>query len=171
MAHPYSSSREDKVGKSRASKMVKGYDTGGAVKKYATGGSISPVKKAGGGEIKVPGMKSGGRLDKFARGGAAKKKPQTQVNIAIVSPQKEDKDEAPMMPPMPPPIGAAPPPPPPKGPPGAGPGMPVGGPLAGPMNPPGMMKRGGGVKMKGGADTGVGRLDKVRAYGKRAKSK
>jgi hypothetical protein len=33
------------------------------------------------------------------------------------------------------------------------------------MKPPGMMKRGGKVKMKGGSETGVGRLDKKKAYG------
>jgi hypothetical protein len=44
------------------------------------------------------------------------------------------------------------------------------------MKPPGMMKkggrvyaRGGKVKMKGGSETGVGRLDKVKAYGKNAR--
>lgn len=167
MAHPYDSSREDKVGASRAKSFTKAYATGGVVKAYKDGGFVtSPAKKAAGGEVKVQGRATGGRLDKFARGGKVKKDKGNTVNIAIVSPSKDSPPSVPdgapgaaSLPPapppmMPPPAGAAPPPMP-MPPPGAPPGM--------PMKPPGMMARGGKVRgQKGGGDTGVGRLDKVR---------
>lgn len=173
MAHPYASSREDKVGKSRAKDFTKGYATGGAIGAYKAGGAVAPAKKAGGGEVKVAGRASGGRLDKFARGGKVKKKPETQINIAVVqpsgnSPSQDGSAPAGMPPPGGPPPGmVAPPPPPP-------PSMPPMPPMAGgmPPKPPGMMQRGGAVKgfkrggkvtgQKGGAETGVGRLDKVK---------
>lgn len=164
MAHPYESSRADKVGKSRAGSFTKGYKLGGAVNAYKAGGAVAP-KKVSGGEVKVAGRASGGRLDKFARGGRSKGKHGTQVNIAVVQPKggSPSPDGAPaggplpapggplsMMPPKPPP-----PPMPPPGPPG---------------KPPGMMKRGGKVTgQKGGAETGVGRLNKVKMYGAKAK--
>lgn len=174
MAHPYDSSREDKVGKSRAKSFVKGYATGGAVPAYKAGGAIKVPAKASGGEVKVQGRSTGGRLDKFARGGKVKK-PETQINIAVVQPPGDSPSSSgapagagllppPSGSPLPPPPPAAGPPPPMMAPP---PGPPPG------MKPPGMMKRGGTVAMsfkrggkvtgqKGGGDTGVGRLDKVK---------
>lgn len=108
--------------------------------------------------------KRGGSVDKFARGGRTKKKGNTNINIIIAG---KDKEEAP---PMPPPMLKPPMAPPP----GAGPGGPPGGPM-----PPGMppMKRGGAipyqkggkVPMKAGAETGQGRLDKIKAYGGKAR--
>lgn len=177
MAHPYASSREDKVGKSRAKALTKGYDTGGSVRAYKSGGAVAPAKKASGGEVKVEGRASGGRLDKFARGGKVKKKPDNQINIAIVQPGKDEAGQAAGG--LPPPGMAPPPPappPPPMPPQAAGPMPPPPGPMGAPppppMKPPGVMKRGGAVKgfkrggvvtgQKGGADNGVGRLDKVK---------
>lgn len=103
------------------------------------------------------------RLDRqpFKNGGAVKKG--TTVNV-IVAPQ--GGPEAP--PPMPPPGAMPPPPPMPKPPimpaPGGGPEM------AGAAGPPPMMRaRGGRVPMDHGAGGGLGRLDKIKEYGARAK--
>lgn len=86
----------------------------------------------------------------YAKGG------KVTVNVVVPGGGKESA------PPMPPPIL-----PPPPGPP------PMAGPPSGGMPPPGLMppgmKAGGRVSMKGGAESGVGRLDKKRAYGKRAR--
>lgn len=163
MAHPYAKHAEDKAGKARAAQLTKGYKTGGRVSSVA-----SPIaKKSGGsvsGDMKVAGKASGGRLDKFARGGrTGKKGSQTKINI-IVAPQvpPADREAAPAVPGvLPPPGGGLPPPP--KGPMGP-PMMPPPGPAAGlPKGP--MMNRGGKVPMKAGAETGVGRLEKKKAYG------
>ncbi len=121
-------------------------------------------------EHHVSGHKKGGRLAKYARGGAAKKH-HTQVNIAVVAPHGKSADQgagaAPGAPLPHPPVGAAPPP----GPPGLPPGGPMGGP---PGLPPGAiprppMKRGGKVsemkpvpfgkfKPRAGMDSGEGRV-------------
>jgi hypothetical protein len=112
------------------------------------------------------GKASGGRLDKFARGGKTKGKHGNHVNIAILN-GKGQPDAPPAMAGPPGGLPMPPPKPPMAGPPGLPPGMPPPG-----MKPPGMMKRGGKVyarggkvKMKGGSETGVGRLDKKKAYG------
>lgn len=97
----------------------------------------------------------------YARGGRAKKGGKTEINIAIIGgePKKDEMEipggAGPAMPPMMPPPGPM------AGPAGGPPGMP-----GMPPKPPGMMNRGGKVPMKGGADSGVGRLDKVKAYKK-----
>lgn len=180
MAHPFASSRADKVGKSRAKDFTKNYSTGGSIAVYKAGGAVTSAKKASGGEVKVAGHATGGRIDKFARGGKVKKKPENQINIAIVQPSKDSPPSDGSTPAgmgLPPPGGPPPPPPPPAGAmppppvPMAQPGPPPMGPPPG-MRPPGMMKRGGAVKgfahggkvtgQKGGGDTGVGRLDKVK---------
>jgi len=173
MAHPYQEHRAS----SASSKRV------GRILGHAKGGSAHPdeaedrklfkkmlaehEKK----ETGVHGKKAGGRLDKYARGGVAKKRSRKDgntVNIAIVTPdsRKTPPGEEGVMPggpsiPMPPapPVGGG------MGPPGLPPGLPPKLPMGGPM------KRGGRVKMRGGSETGVGRLDKIKAYGRRAKSK
>lgn len=88
----------------------------------------------------------------YAHGGAVKKKGDTNIHIAVISPQGEQKPPAPPMP-MPMPAPMIPPP-------GAGPG----GPPPGGMPPGGMMQRGGKVGMSAGAETGKGRLQKAKAY-------
>lgn len=139
------------------------------------------------------GPKGKGRMDKYARGGKVKKAGKTTININIAS--KEPNNVPPPLPPMAgPPPGPPMPPKPPMGPPPGGPPM-------GSGLPPGLgMKRGGGVKsgisssenlkkwasyassntryerggkvpMKSGADSGPGRLEKIKAYGKGAKKK
>lgn len=172
MAHPYESAREVNPGRKAAQARVKAYAKGGnvdaqeareaAAKRVRNSRSMPDAFPVGGDGYKVGGTVSAPRADKFARGGKAKGKHSkgTHINIAVVAPQK-DKAEAPMMPPpgMPPsggpPIGV---------PPGGGPATP-------PPMPPGMpgMKRGGKVAMKGGGDSGQGRLDKIKAYGAKDK--
>lgn len=99
-------------------------------------------------EMKASGSHAGSRLDKYARGGRTKKH-HTQVNIVLPQGQGASPPVDPAMgsgaPPMRPPVapGGAPPPP---------------------------MRKGGKVPMTGGAETGIGRLDKIKAYGKRAKA-
>lgn len=147
--HPYAS--KAKSGNASKLKSIAGKKSSGATysggtpdKSYATGGKVEEFKV--GGAVSPP---------NFARGGRSKGKKGSKTNINIIIAGK-DKEEA--GPPMPPPM-----PKPPMAPP---PGMaPPGGPM-----PPGMppMKRGGKVPMKAGAETGQGRLDKVKAYGKKA---
>lgn len=177
--HPFHSQRGHKTARHRVKHILKGHMRGGHAKHEDVAEDKALIKKMiKEHEHKVHGMKKGGRLDKYARGGAAKKKHGTQVNIAVVaphgrSPSSESAAPAPggILPPpggglpMPPPGGAGLPP-------GLPPGMPPG------MAPrPGMMNRGGTVKpakMKkghytGGAESGVGRKEKARAYGLKPK--
>lgn len=137
MANPFSSAAKS----SGAAKMRA---MGGRASK-ATGGAAIAAKACGGGtsssggsDMKAPGYKSGGRLDKIRRdkGGVHKR---TKLNV------QAPEDVVP-----PPPAAAA-----------------VPGAMAAPPMPPGIMKRGGKVhKARGGgitagAETGVGRLQKA----------
>lgn len=175
MSHPYSSHKESSVAKRRAQSMKGGADNGvGRLNKIAMihkadGGSV------GGDDMSVPGYARGGR----SKGKKGKGKGNhTKINIAILGGGKDKPDMGGNLPPMgmapdmgPPPGPAAGLPPPgamPGGPGGAPGGMPPGMPPK-PPGPMGMMNRGGKVPMKGGADSGVGRLDKIKAYGSKAK--
>ncbi len=166
--HPYAKFAEGGHARSQAKARVKAYAKGGKVHsdeaedKKLFKKMINEHEK---GETKVEGHASGGRLDRYARGGKTKghKKGGTHVKIAIVNKDKDQGAMPPMMPPgMPPPGGGMPPGLPPG--PGGPPGLPPGGP---PGMPP--MKRGGKVPMKAGAKTGEGRLDKKKAYGAKAR--
>jgi len=180
MAHPFAKNSEMASGKEKAKALTKGYKTGGSIgkavtsnpAKYASGGSTS-----GSADMKTVGKASGGRLDKFARGGRSKGKKggnKTNINIVVAPHGKHPAVGA--APPAPgdlPPPGGGPMPPPPGGPmggpplggpPGGIPGGPPGMPPGMPPKPPGMMARGGGIKMKAGAESGEGRLEKARKY-------
>lgn len=177
-SHSHHAHREHVASHKRVSHILKGHKKGGKVhsdEKEDRALFKKMIAQHEAGETKAEGKKSGGRLDKYARGGKTKGKHGNHVNIAIVNP---GKDQAGAMPPpggmpMPPPKPPMMPPPmPPGGPMGGPPGMPPG------MKPPGMMKRGGRtyarggkVHMTAGADSGVGRKQKIVAYGKNARHK
>ena len=77
MAHPYSKHNEAAAGKAKAASMTKGYKKGGAVHSdEAQDRKLikSMMDKEEKSEPKVEGKASGGRLDKFARGGGTKGK-------------------------------------------------------------------------------------------------
>jgi len=161
MAHPYAGHKENAVGHRRVKSIMR-----------ASGGSVAPAKpakRASGGSVPdidvnvIPGLKSGGRIDKRARGGGIRKitpskhKPHVRINVV-----GKGKDRlAPKGPALPgpaaaplPDVGAAP------GPlainPGAIPGMP-------PMRAKGgKIGKIGGPLPKGGGGSGVGRLAEAK---------
>lgn len=166
MSHPYDSHRSHKVSKQRASERL---NTAGASKSSVGDIAKSVIRASGksGGDSEIPGYARGGRAK-----GKGKKGGNTKINIAIIG--GGDKGGAGAPPPDLMGGGAGGPPPglPPKGPPmpPPGAGMPppgamppgAGAPPGMPMKPPGM-KSGGKVVMKGGADSGLGRIEKARA--------
>lgn len=177
MAHPYKAYHEDKVSRSRVSKILSSGNTSAAHEKTK---DIFPGIHGGassGSGTKVPGGKKPGR---FARGGKVKGH---RTNIAIVVPQKSPPTPGPQAGPAGPPPMAGPAPPMPMPPPGAGgpPGMPPpggppmrarGGKVAGEATKANVKKwdaradknsykRGGGLPTAG-AESGVGRLQKAK---------
>ena len=114
----------------------------------------------------ISGGKSKARLDRpaYARGGTVGKAKGkgTTVNVVIAPQGSSSPGGMPV-----PPAAMVPPPPLPPGVP------PVGGPPAGgaPAVPPGLLgrKRGGRVAYDAGAGSGEGRLEKIKAYGGKAK--
>lgn len=182
MAHPFQSSREHGTSRSKAGKFMKAAGGGAHSDVAADKKLISKMVGAHAAkEHGVHGLATGGRLEKYARGGRTKhkKKPHTQVNIAVVAPHGHPDAGALPGGPRPPMAGAAPPSPPPPmgGPPGMPPGMmphPGMMPPGGGMPPPGMMpprppmKMGGKVKHTGSVLTGVGR-EELAAIQKRKK--
>lgn len=155
MAHPFRKFNESDAGKARAKHLTKAYAKGGKVHSDAAE-DRKLIKKMMAeherGEMKVEGRASGGRLDKFARGGKTKSG-KTNINIVIAPQGSPPAPGGARAAPVPIPVGGPPPMPPP----GAG------GPGGPPMPPPGMMQRGGRAKLTAGAETGVGRLQKAKA--------
>ena len=174
MAHSHAHLREVHAGRKRVHHILKGHKKGGRVHSDEKEDRklITKMINEHEGAEKPEGKKSGGRLDKYARGGAAKKKHGNHVNIAIIN-GKGQQDAPPALGAPPGGLPMPPPKPPMGGPPGLPPGLPPGGPGMAPpgMKPPGMMKRGGKVHMTAGADSGVGRKQKIKAYGKNARHK
>ena len=128
---------------------------------YATGGRVSEdisdkaaLPKVTGG----PGKADGGLVD----GGKAKPRldraSKAPVSVNVIVAGKSQPEPSAIVPPL----GAIPPAPP-------GPPMPPPSPMAGPPGPmPPMRKHGGRVNMDAGAGGGLGRLEKVKDYGKNA---
>lgn len=148
----------------KANSMLKrgGYKRGGHVHEDEAQDKKLIKKEMSKAKIK---LKDGGAADgkmskscvgKYARGGAAAHKKGTTVNVIVAS--KPQGGAAPMMPPG---AGAAPMRPP-MAPPAGGAPMP---PQAGAMPPHPPMKRGGGIKLSGGAGGAEGRMEKAKIYG------
>jgi len=141
MAHPFkSTAKSGSRGKFKALTGKKSRAEGDV-----DGSHLQPAHKRMADMGMVKGDKSMPRIDKRARGGRTKSK----ININIISMPHGAEQGGPPPLPSAPPMGAAPAP---------GP-LPFSGAGAPPMP---MRKRGGLVKMTGGAEGGLGRLQKAR---------
>lgn len=192
MSHPYYNHKQNTVGKRRVKVLMKSGDVPmGGTKHKDEAQDRALISQMMADEQSPGGDVAKGRMDRFARGGRVK----PSVNINIISPPGHGSSPAgpaPVLGPpggLPPPGGPPlPPPMPPPGPPmmgGSPPGLPPGG-------PPLMRKDGGRAEYRsgistpgnikkwtdyassnsyakggyvGGADTGVGRLEKKNKYG------
>lgn len=176
MAHPQNDKRDDKVSRSRARELTKGYATGGAVHSDVKEDKALIKKMVRPSAMKVSGAAPKSRMDRPGRasGGRVKKAPQTNIHINVTPPSSNAPLAAsaapgglpaprPAPPPMPAPPGLAGP--------GAPPlptGLPPGGPLA-------MRAKGGRVKPGPGwtesmkNETPVQHLPNTEKFAKRGK--
>lgn len=150
MSHPYNDLRADKVNSSRVSHLTRA--CGGSAKHPDAKEDKSLVKNmVKSSSLKVEGRKNGGRLDRYARGGAVKKGA-TNVNVIIAPSSPKEATQTPAIPGMGPAVMGPSPVPPPRPPMAPPPGMPMGGPQAvGAMPPPIRMDGGRVGYKKGGA--------------------
>lgn len=165
--HPYDHLREVHPGRKRAHEMSKHFKRGGAAKHDDEAEDKKLIKAELKKHVKHTDLKaSGGKAhNRYARGGAAKKKGHTHINILVAPKGGNSVGAAPPAPPISPGGGGGPPPMamPPK-PPMMGAGMPPG--VMPPGGPLPMRKRGGRTGMKYGAGSGEGRLEKKGKYGR-----
>jgi hypothetical protein len=176
---------QDKKLAAKRGMSMKEWEASKADDKHDKQQSMKGLKAGGAAHAKDCACKAcGGRMARATGGRAGKGKTNIVINVM---PHTAAKPAAGIMPPMPPvggppPMGGMPPPPPPSGggglPPGLmaamsgaagdGPMPPQGG---APMPPPMMGRKDGGKvypKMKFGAGSGKGRLEKIEKYGKNA---
>lgn len=148
----------------RSDKKKRGFDDGGAIntigeenKKEMNSSALNPANK-----VAVPPINKPNDPTKLARGGRAKDKLGTKINITVGMPG----NQPPQMVPVPRPVPVPMPPP------GAGPGLSPMGPGGPPMPPPGMgpggppimpRTRGGRTmpNLKAGSGSGIGRQEKM----------
>lgn len=149
-------SQADASQKAKANRIISSAGGGKHSTPFGEGASTATKRKgyANGGFVEeemIEGEMPSSRLDRPSR----KKNGATEVNVIIAQ-----KDPMPQPVPVPAPPPAA-----------AGIGAPPGPPPGGPPMPPMMgRKRGGRVSMDAGAGGAEGRLDKIKAYGKKAKA-